>query len=84
MVINCDLLIIGGSAGSLEVLLKVLPHLKTDLSFAIVLVLHRKPGMDSLLTNLLSSKTKIPVKELEEKEKEIDSKLNSYLKSLGF
>ncbi len=75
MVINCDLLIIGGSAGSLEVLLKVLPHLKTDLSFAIVLVLHRKPGMDSLLTNLLSSKTKIPVKELEEKEKIQNSKI---------
>jgi two-component system chemotaxis response regulator CheB len=31
--------------------------------------LHRKAGTDDLLTNLLSSKTKLPVKELEEKEK---------------
>ncbi len=66
---RCEVLIIGGSAGSLEVLLKVLPALKTDLAFAIILVLHRKSGKDSMLTELLSHKTEIPVKELEEKEK---------------
>ncbi len=66
---ECEVLIIGGSAGSLEVLLKVLPLLNTDLEFAIILVLHRKSGKDSMLTELLSHKTEIPVKELEEKEK---------------
>lgn len=64
---NCDALFIGGSAGSLEVLLKILPDLKADIEFAIVIVLHRKPGADEILTDLLSSRTEIPVKEIEEK-----------------
>lgn len=65
---RCDILIIGGSAGSLEVILKILPNLDTAIAFPIVLVLHRKSGRDSMLTELLSSKTEINVKELEEKE----------------
>jgi two-component system chemotaxis response regulator CheB len=63
-----ELLVIGGSAGSLEVILKALPKLTTELSFAIIIVLHRKPNTDSTLIDLLSSKTKIPVIEANEKE----------------
>jgi len=59
---------IGGSAGSLEVLLRVLPHLNTDLQFPIVIVLHRKKGMDNLLADLFATKTQIPVFEIEEKQ----------------
>ena len=66
---KCEALIIGGSAGSLDVLLKVLPDLYSVLSFPIVIVLHRKPGKESLLIDLLSTKTKMTVKEIEEKEK---------------
>jgi two-component system, chemotaxis family, protein-glutamate methylesterase/glutaminase len=62
-----ELLIIGGSAGSLEVILEVLPLLRHDLDYAILLVLHRRSG-DSLLTGLLSDKTSLEVKEAEEKE----------------
>ena len=62
-----ELLIIGGSAGGLEVLLEVLPQLRTDLDYAVVLVMHRRGG-DSLLAGLLSDKTKLAVKEAEEKE----------------
>lgn len=65
---HCEVLIIGGSAGSLEVLLRILPELREDLPFAVILVLHRKTGKDSMLTDLLSSKTTLRVKELEEKE----------------
>lgn len=65
---RCELLIIGGSAGSLDVLLKVLPGLSDHLHFAIILVLHRKSGKDSMLTDLLSTRTRLHVKELEEKE----------------
>lgn len=60
---------IGGSAGSLEVLLKVLPELQPVLNFPVVIILHRKPGKESLLIDLLSTKTKMTVKEIEEKEK---------------
>ena len=65
---NCEALIIGGSAGILEVLLKVLPDLDTDLAFPVLIVIHRKNGADSLLPELLSGRTRLTVKEAEEKE----------------
>lgn len=70
---KCEALIIGGSAGSLSVLLSVLPELRDELNFPVIIVLHRKPGKDSILTDLLSSKTKLRVKEVEEKEKILNS-----------
>jgi two-component system chemotaxis response regulator CheB len=68
MMDGCEALIIGGSAGSLDVLLKVLPILDPTLSFPIIIVIHRKHGSDSLLPNLLSSRTRLTVKEVDEKE----------------
>jgi two-component system chemotaxis response regulator CheB len=65
---ECKALVIGGSAGSLDVLLKVLPDLQVDLNFPIIIVVHRKQGTDFLLSDLLSSKTNLKVKEVEEKE----------------
>lgn len=66
---KCEAFLIGGSAGSLEVLLKVLPDLDASLPFPIIIVLHRKPGKDNILTDLLAAKTQLHVKEIEEKEK---------------
>ena len=62
-----ELLIIGGSAGSLDVLIQLLPALRKDLPLAIVIVQHRKAG-ESLLADLLSDKTSWLVKEAEEKD----------------
>jgi two-component system chemotaxis response regulator CheB len=66
---NCRALIIGGSAGSLDVLLKVLPVVRSDIGFPIIIVVHRKHGTDSLLPVLLSTRTTLLVKEVDEKEK---------------
>ncbi|EOR96056.1 CheB methylesterase [Arcticibacter svalbardensis MN12-7] len=63
-----DLLLIAGSAGSLDVLLKVLPAIKYNLSFPIIIVLHRKASYDSSLINLFNSKATLPVVEAEEKD----------------
>ena len=63
-----EILVIGGSAGSLEVILYALPLLKNPLPISIIIVLHRKNNSDSTLTNLFKAKTRIPVKEAEEKE----------------
>jgi two-component system chemotaxis response regulator CheB len=60
-------LIIGGSAGSLEVLMQVLPQLKAIANFSIVIVLHRKSGEDTTLEELLALKTVIPLQEVEDK-----------------
>jgi len=64
---NYKVLIIGGSAGSLEVLMELLPQLTIIPSFAIVLVLHRKTAEDSTLEELISHKSKITVREVEDK-----------------
>jgi len=65
---SCKALIIGGSAGSLDVLLEVFPALSPEINFPIVLVIHRKASKESLLTDLLGARTALPVTEAEEKE----------------
>lgn len=64
----CKAIIIGGSAGSLEVLMTVLPRIHKPLNLAIVIVVHRKQGTDSILTQLLQSRTEIPILDIEEKQ----------------
>ncbi|MFC3561290.1 chemotaxis protein CheB [Pedobacter jamesrossensis] len=65
---KCSALVIGGSAGSLDVLLEVFPNLSSDINFPIIIVTHRKAGRDSLLGDLLKNRTKLTVNEAEEKE----------------
>jgi two-component system chemotaxis response regulator CheB len=62
------LLVIGGSAGSLEVIVKILEKLQKDLSLAIVIIVHRKKTSDASLTNLFNNKSAILVTEADEKE----------------
>ncbi|MGO4821083.1 MULTISPECIES: chemotaxis protein CheB [unclassified Flavobacterium] len=59
--------IIGGSAGSLQVLMRILPELTTIKSYALIIVLHRKNSDDSTLEELIALKTKVKVKEVEDK-----------------
>ena len=59
--------VIGGSAGSLEVLLKLLPGLDTIESIAIILILHRRNTEDSVLEELLRMKSGKKVMEIEDK-----------------
>lgn len=67
MIKKTEIFIIGGSAGSLTVLLEILPQLNPDISFPIVIILHRKPHPDSVLNILLSNYTKLEVSEVEDK-----------------
>lgn len=62
------MVVIGGSAGSLEVVLKIVGALPLRSAAAVVIVIHRKADGDSILTNLLSGRTALPVKEVEDKE----------------
>lgn len=60
--------LIGGSAGSLEVLLEILPEIgATD--YALVLVLHRRGTEDMKLEELFAAKLQIPVCEINDKTK---------------
>lgn len=62
-----SLLLIGGSAGSLDAILQMLPLLPVLRNLAIIIVLHRRSG-ESHMVELLADKTAWVVKEAEEKE----------------
>ncbi|WP_407431110.1 chemotaxis protein CheB [Arcticibacter sp.] len=63
-----ELVVIAGSAGSLDVILKMLPQIDGALNFPIVIVLHRKASYDSTLAELLMTRTSLRVVEAEEKD----------------
>lgn len=57
-----DVIVIGGSAGGLDVLLNLISHLPADLSASVFVVLHRRPEHPALLPELLSSRGKLPAR----------------------
>ncbi|MDQ6469710.1 chemotaxis protein CheB [Flavobacterium sp. LHD-80] len=64
---DCKVVIIGGSAGSLNALMMILPELIKLNDFAIVIVLHRKSTDDQTLEDLITLKANIKVKPVEDK-----------------
>lgn len=61
--------VIGGSAGSLKVLLEILPGLSAAaIDFPIIIILHRKNDRRSSLEHLLNNCCTLSVKEAEDKE----------------
>lgn len=62
------IVMIGGSAGSLNGVMAILPALHEITTVAIVIVLHRKPAGENILVNLLATKVNWMVKEAEEKD----------------
>lgn len=62
------LYIIGGSSGSLDVLLSVFSLFQPLPQAAIIIVLHRKSFRDSMLPELFTLHTSLIIKEAEEKE----------------
>jgi len=78
-----DLVVIGGSAGSLKVVLEVLPKLNEHLQVTIVIVFHRKAAPNSeMLTDLLDAKSPLAVKEAEDKEKILPGQI--YIAPAGY
>ena len=65
---NFQLICIGGSAGSLQVILKILQHIKPGFPFSILLVIHRNMYAESALDELLSLRLNLQVKEIEDKD----------------
>lgn len=62
------LVLVGGSSGSLDALMVLLPALKKNFSWPILIVIHRSNQTDTGLTDLLSAKTSLHIKEADEKE----------------
>jgi two-component system chemotaxis response regulator CheB len=59
--------VIGGSAGCLRVLMRIIPELHTQLNFPIIIIIHRKNDRRSSLDQLLTHRTSIIVNEVEDK-----------------
>lgn len=63
-----EMLIIGGSAGSLQVILSVLAASGDNFTVPVLVVLHRNSVFESSLEELLSVRTGLTIKEVEEKD----------------
>jgi two-component system chemotaxis response regulator CheB len=63
-----ELIVIGGSAGSLSVVMKIIRLLKKEMNFAIVIVFHRKQSEDDTLIEILGKRTDFRVKEADDKD----------------
>jgi two-component system CheB/CheR fusion protein len=61
---TCLIVGIGASAGGLESFTKLLEHLPEDSGMAFVFIQHMDPTHESLLTTLLSKKTRMPVSQI--------------------
>jgi two-component system chemotaxis response regulator CheB len=59
---NHDIVVIGGSSGSIEPLLELAPQLPADLPASIFIVVHMPPGWQSSLPDLLSSRGPLPAR----------------------
>jgi two-component system, chemotaxis family, protein-glutamate methylesterase/glutaminase len=62
------MILIGGSAGSLEIILDVVSFLPENANYCCVVIVHRKSSAESILEELFASKTRLQVKEVEDKE----------------
>lgn len=65
---NFSVVVIGGSAGSLDVILNIIEALPVDTGAVFIIVVHRRNDKDSILEHLFSIKTRLDVKEVEDKE----------------
>ena len=66
---HIDVVIIGGSAGALDVLLKVFAALPQTLDIALIVIMHLPDDRDSRLVEVLQMHTFHPVSEAEDKAK---------------
>lgn len=58
-----DIVVVGGSAGSLTVIFTILKHLPPDLEVLLAIVMHRSPTYNGHLVELLARRSNLPVYE---------------------
>ena len=63
-----DLLVIGGSAGSLSIVLKIIPLLEKQMNLCVIIIFHRKSTEETTLLDVLSTRTNYIVKETDDKD----------------
>lgn len=66
---NFQVVAIGASAGGLEAMMELLQYLPSDTGMAFIYVQHLSPDHKSMLTEILSKKTKMKVQEIDDMDK---------------
>jgi two-component system chemotaxis response regulator CheB len=66
--LNRDVVTIGGSAGSIEALLRIFEKLPANLAAAVTVVVHRPPFFQSQLAQIFNRRASLPVAEPEDGE----------------
>lgn len=61
-------IVIGGSAGSLIQVLRIIPLLRKDMDVSVLIVMHRMASHEDVLPGVLVAKTSFEVKEVEDKD----------------
>lgn len=67
-IIKYKMIAVGGSAGSLDVILKIVEVLPITDYLSALIIVHRKNDSESILTELLANRTHLKVKEIEDKD----------------
>jgi two-component system chemotaxis response regulator CheB len=62
-----EAVVIGASAGALEALSAILPHLPGDYPLPLLVVVHLPPDRESLMVSLMASRCQVDVREAEDK-----------------
>ncbi len=72
---KAELVVIGGSAGSLQVILEMIKKLDNNIAAPILLVLHRKAQSNNILQALLQQFSPVEVVEIDDKTEVEDNKI---------
>ena len=70
-----ELIVIGGSAGSLQDIMELIKNLNENLKVPILIVVHRKAYSTSILPTLLQQFTKMKVEEIEDKTEILSNRI---------
>ena len=65
---SSEVLLLGGSAGSFNIIFRVVRNLSADLNKAVIIVLHRKKNFFSEIEKLFAENSRILLKEITDKE----------------
>ncbi len=66
---NSDVLLLGGSAGSFNLIFQVVKNLPPDLNKTVIIVIHRKKNFQSDIERMFSENSRMPLKEISDKDK---------------
>lgn len=66
---NSEILLLGGSAGSFNIIFRVIRNLKEDLNKAVIVVIHRRKNFFSEIEKLFADNSRMSMKEISDKEK---------------